>query len=120
VFIADSYALKEHKMSGLTYYTMQDDKITLSADWPYSGHTHTTDRKIVRGRNGKLHFADEEPSQTVAEKLQSAEIRARLHQIDQLSIRPIRAGESDRLAVLENEATTLREQLAALTATKAN
>lgn len=45
-----------------TYYTTDSDgKITQSAGWPFPGHTHETGREIIRGYDGGLYFAGDEP-----------------------------------------------------------
>lgn len=44
-----------------TYYTTDViGKITQSADWPFPGSTET-DKEIIRGYDGGLYFAGEEP-----------------------------------------------------------
>jgi len=45
---------------------------------------------------------------------QKAKIGAELDEIDAKSIRPLRAGETDRLAALEKQASALRSELAKL------
>ncbi|MBP3820965.1 hypothetical protein J6G99_04900 [bacterium] len=51
---------------------------------------------------------------TEKKEIQIREIKEQLNEIDLKSIRPARAGETERLAELENQAVELRNQLAEL------
>lgn len=58
-----------------TYYTTENGKITQSADWPFPGAIET-DKEIVRGYDGALYFAGEEP---VYNGLTSDEMKAQFN-----------------------------------------
>ena len=68
-----------------TYYTTdKDGKITQSANWKFADDALETEKEIVRGRDGQLYFAGEEPQITLEELKQSklAEISAAYAQYD--------------------------------------
>lgn len=73
-----------------TYYTEKDGKIDAMAAWPFCTGALKTDRTIVRGRDGRLYFEDEVPTQ-MQHMDELARIKVELEQLDLDSIRPIRA-----------------------------
>ena len=87
----------------MTYYTTDETgRITAFADFkfladeidPETGEILTpaplleTDREIVRGRDNRLYFAEEEPEPTAAEQTAArrAEIQAELAEIDRANL----------------------------------
>jgi hypothetical protein len=108
----------------MTYYTMTGGAITASADYLFVPEALATDKEIVRGYDGRLYFAGEEPEPDAAylAAQRKAEILARLAEIDAASIRSLRAiaqGEAvqadhTKLAALDSEAADLRAELAGL------
>ncbi|GHV57101.1 hypothetical protein FACS189460_3070 [Deltaproteobacteria bacterium] len=110
----------------MTYYTTDENgRITAFADQPFAETALATDREIVRGRDGGLYFAGEEPQPTPEEEAaeaaaaRRAEIQAELAAIDLASVRPLRAitegtatdYDRNRLAELEARAAQLRAEL---------
>jgi len=60
------------------------------------------------------NYANPAPSPAVEKESRRAEIILELSSLDLASIRPLRAGEGDRLAEIDRQAQLLREELAGL------
>ena len=116
----------------MSFVLIEDNKILAAADWHFPNSVYT-DKTVVRGKDGQLYFeGDINPVDVVKEideldqnseeyiRLQKIEdIKRRLIEIDNESIRPLRAKtasiatleDMDKLLDLEQEAEKLREEL---------
>lgn len=116
----------------MSYVLIEDNKILASANWHFPNSVYT-DKNVVRGKDGQLYFEEDiSPINVMNEddvleqdneeyiKLQRiGDIKKRLAEIDNESIRPLRAKaasistleDMDKLVNLEQEAAKLREEL---------
>lgn len=85
--------------------------VSESLDKQYPGYYVCIEENIT---DGTLNPDFEQEQAEKAKLIRIREIKALLDVVDQKSVRPLRAGETDRLAQLEAQAVELREELAEL------
>jgi len=107
----DKYGADVHEIVNVIPAHMGAGDITIEEKVSAYPHHLVCDAGVIRLKSEAEKAQDERAAYV---KRRTAEIYAELERIDKQSIRPVRAGETERLAELDAQAQALRDELSGL------